>query len=168
MPDKTESAVDRAVSGLELKTGINLIRGFNATKCMNQNQIRASAECISSADLASVGRDQNYIMTDSNRPIPLKKSAMVSSAEKYASEIEIFTFGRGFRTQISRSSVQKRRFHQSMIRPFGRTDFFNTIGQMLLLFETSFTKNCQKYGNYRSAVLFEMTINLMLLRHFDD
>jgi hypothetical protein len=68
-------------------------------------------------------------MTGRERPIPLKKSAMVSSAEKYASEIEIFTFGRGFRTQISRSGVQKRRFHQSMIRPFGRTDFFNRIGQ---------------------------------------
>ncbi|PAM82820.1 hypothetical protein CES87_16210 [Pseudomonas sp. ERMR1:02] len=67
----------------------------------------------------------------SNRPILLKKSAMVSAAEKYASEIEIFTFGRGFRTQISHSSVQKRRFHQSMIRPFGRTDFFNRIGQYL-------------------------------------
>jgi hypothetical protein len=62
-------------------------------------------------------------------PILLKKSAMVSSAEKYASEIEIFAFGRGFRTRISRSSVQKRRFHQSMIRPFGRTGFFNSIGR---------------------------------------
>ncbi|WP_124302065.1 hypothetical protein [Pseudomonas chlororaphis] len=64
-------------------------------------------------------------------PILLKKSVSVSTAEKYASEIEIFTFGRGFRTRISRSSVQKRRFHQSMIRPFGQTDFFNRIGQFL-------------------------------------
>jgi len=39
------------------------------------------------------------------RPILLKKSAMVSAAEKYASDIEIFTFSRGFQTQISRSSV---------------------------------------------------------------
>jgi hypothetical protein len=54
---------------------------------------------------------------------------MVSAAEKYASEIETFTFGRGFRTQILRSSVQKRRFNQSMTRLFGRTDFFNRIGQ---------------------------------------
>ncbi|MDT9678137.1 hypothetical protein F6R97_26825 [Pseudomonas sp. JV414] len=52
---------------------------------------------------------------------------MVCASEKYASEIEIFTFGRGFRTRISRSSVQKRRFHQSMIRQFGQTDFFNRI-----------------------------------------
>lgn len=29
-------------------------------------------------------------------PIVLKKSAMVFTAEKYASEIEIFSFGRGF------------------------------------------------------------------------
>jgi hypothetical protein len=34
--------------------------------------------------------------TGSNRPILLKKSTMVSAAEKYASEIKIFTFGRGF------------------------------------------------------------------------
>ena len=54
---------------------------------------------------------------------------MVCASEKYASEIEIFTFGRGFRTRISRSSVQKRHFHQSMIRPFGQSDFFNRIGR---------------------------------------
>ncbi len=34
-------------------------------------------------------------MTDRYRPILLKKSAMVCSAEKCASEIEIFTLGRG-------------------------------------------------------------------------
>ncbi|RON14979.1 hypothetical protein BK662_14950 [Pseudomonas frederiksbergensis] len=54
---------------------------------------------------------------------------MVCASEKYASKIEIFTFGRGFRTRISRSSVQKRRFHQSMTMQFGQTDFFNRIGQ---------------------------------------
>jgi len=57
----------------------------------------------------------------------LKKSGLVSAAEKYASEIEIFTFGRGFQTQISRSSVQKKRFHWSMTRQFWMTDFFNRI-----------------------------------------
>ena len=51
------------------------------------------------------------VLTGSYWPILLKKSAMVSAAEKYASEIEIFTFGRGFQTQISRSSVQKWRSH---------------------------------------------------------
>jgi hypothetical protein len=65
--------------------------------------------------------------------ILLKKSVMAFAAEKYASEIEIFTFGRVFQTQISRSSVQKRRFHQSMIRQFGMTDFFNRIGRFLPL-----------------------------------
>jgi hypothetical protein len=59
----------------------------------------------------------------------LKKSAMFSAAEKYASEIEIFSFGRDYWIQISRSSVQNRRFNQSMTRPFGRNDFFNSIGQ---------------------------------------
>ncbi|EJM64580.1 hypothetical protein PMI29_03016 [Pseudomonas sp. GM49] len=47
------------------------------------------------------------MVSDRNWPILLKKSTMVSAAEKYASEIEICTFGSGFRTQISRSSVQK-------------------------------------------------------------
>jgi hypothetical protein len=62
-------------------------------------------------------------------PIVLKKSVMVSTAEKYASEIEIFTFGRGFQTRISRSSVEKWRSHCSMSRPFWMSDFFNTIGR---------------------------------------
>ncbi|MND75398.1 hypothetical protein D3C80_670130 [compost metagenome] len=62
-------------------------------------------------------------------PILLKKSSMVCASEKYALEIEIFTFGRGFRTRISRSSVQKRRSRLSMTRQFGQTDFFNRIGR---------------------------------------
>jgi hypothetical protein len=45
--------------------------------------------------------------TGSKRPILLKKSAMDSTAEKYALEIEIFTLNRGFRAQISRSCEQK-------------------------------------------------------------
>ena len=73
------------------------------------------------------GVGEHTVAGDRLRPILLKKSAMVFAAEKYASEIEIFTFGRGFQTQISRSSVQNRRFHQPMIRSFGETDFFNRI-----------------------------------------
>jgi poly(A) polymerase Pap1 len=76
-------------------------------------------------------------LNDRSWPILLKKSTMVCAAEKYASEIEIFTFGRGFRTQISRSSVQKMRFNQSMTRLFGRTDFFNRIGRFLPVAATS-------------------------------
>jgi hypothetical protein len=38
-------------------------------------------------------------------PIVLKKSSLVSMAEKYAPEIEILTFSRGCLTLISRSSV---------------------------------------------------------------
>lgn len=60
-----------------------------------------------------------------------KKPVMVFASEKYTSELEMFTFGRSFRARISRSSVQKRRFHQSMIRQFGQTDFSNRIGQKL-------------------------------------
>jgi len=50
------------------------------------------------------------LTTGSYPPILLKKSAMVSTAEKYALEIEVFTLIRGFRVQISRSGAQKRRF----------------------------------------------------------
>jgi hypothetical protein len=67
-------------------------------------------------------------MTGRERPILLKKSAMVSTAEKYALEIEIFTLIRGLRVQVSRSSAQKRRFQRSVCGQSGRTDFFNTIG----------------------------------------
>jgi|GEM_PF-2622612 len=63
-------------------------------------------------------------------PILLKKSAMVSTAEKYRFEIEIFTLSRGFRARISHRSAQKRRFQQSVCGQFGRTDFFNTIGRL--------------------------------------
>ena len=37
------------------------------------------------------------------RPILLKKSAMVSTAEKYALKIEFFNLSRGFRLKILRS-----------------------------------------------------------------
>ena len=64
------------------------------------------------------------------RPILLKKSAMVSTAEEYASELEIFALSsRGFRVQISRRCAQKRNFQQSVHAQPGRSDFFNTIGQ---------------------------------------
>jgi hypothetical protein len=41
------------------------------------------------------------------RPILLKKLTLVSTVDKSALEIEIFTLSRGFRAQISRSSMQK-------------------------------------------------------------
>jgi hypothetical protein len=46
-------------------------------------------------------------MTGRHRPIVLKKSASVSTAEKSAFEIEVLTLRKGFRAQISRSSVKK-------------------------------------------------------------
>lgn len=58
------------------------------------------------AFLHSLGRKQP-LTNDCYRPILLKKSAMVSTAEKYALEIEFFTLSRGFRAQISRSCAQK-------------------------------------------------------------
>ncbi|ANJ58441.1 hypothetical protein PMA3_26060 [Pseudomonas silesiensis] len=64
-------------------------------------------------------------------PILLKKSAIISTAEKYALEIEILTLSRAFRAQISRSCAQKRRFQQSVRGRSGRIDFFNRIGRWL-------------------------------------
>lgn len=55
MPDKTKSAEDSAVSGLEPKTEINLIRGFKESKGVNSSQARASSGFSSSADLAFAG-----------------------------------------------------------------------------------------------------------------
>ena len=64
-------------------------------------------------------------------PILLKKSAIVSTIEKYTLEIETSTLSRGFRVQISRSGAQKRRFQRSVCGQSGRTDFFNRIGRFL-------------------------------------
>jgi len=64
-----------------------------------------------------------------NRPILLKKSAMVSTVEKYAREIKIFALSRGFQAQISRSGAQKRHFQRSVCKRSGRAEFFNRIGQ---------------------------------------
>ena len=68
-------------------------------------------------------------MIVSKRPILLKKSAVFSKAEKYASEIEILNVRRAFQAEISRRSVLKRRFHRSILRHSEKTDFFNRIGQ---------------------------------------
>ncbi|PBQ09544.1 hypothetical protein CCL23_12280 [Pseudomonas syringae] len=54
---------------------------------------------------------------------------MVSTAEKYVSEFEIFAWSREFRVHISRICVQKRHFQQSVHTQPGRTGFFNIIGQ---------------------------------------
>ena len=69
------------------------------------------------------------VMTGSNRPILLKKSAVVFKAEKYASEIEILNVRRAFQAEISRRSVLKRRFHLPILRRPEKPDFFNRIGQ---------------------------------------
>ena len=50
---------------------------------------------------------------------------MVSTAQKYAFEIEIFTLSREFRARISRSCAQKRHFYQPVRGRSGRIDFFN-------------------------------------------
>jgi hypothetical protein len=75
---------------------------------------------------------RKFPMVKGNKwPILLKKSAMDSTAEKYALEIEIVTLSRGFRARISRSCAQKRHFQQSVRGQPVRTDFFNTIGRLL-------------------------------------
>jgi hypothetical protein len=62
-------------------------------------------------------------------PILLKKSAMVSTTEKYALEIEIFILSMGFGAQISRIDAQKRRFQRSVGGAVWENDFFNRIGR---------------------------------------
>ncbi|PYC24423.1 hypothetical protein DMX02_08225 [Pseudomonas jessenii] len=57
----------------------------------------------------------------------MRKSALVSTVEKYALELKIFALSSGFRVQISRSSAQKRCFQRSVSGPSERTDFFNRI-----------------------------------------
>jgi hypothetical protein len=57
----------------------------------------------------------------------LKKSAVVSMAEKYALEVEIFILSRGFKTQISRSGAQESRFQRLVCGQSGGTEFFNRI-----------------------------------------
>ena len=85
--------------------------------------------CIVNGQLGYPGFQAGDVMrSDRFWPILLKKSGLVSTAEKYALQIEIFTLSRGFRAQISRSCAQKRRFQQSVRVQSGRTDFFNTIG----------------------------------------
>jgi hypothetical protein len=78
-------------------------------------------------------------------PIVLKKSASLSTSEKYAPEIEICVFGRRFRTRISRSSVQKRCFHPSMFERFGKTDFFNEFGRKRTAANGKFRKTMRSY-----------------------
>jgi hypothetical protein len=56
-----------------------------------------------------VGRLQPFV-TSRNRPILLKKSAMVSTAEKYAPEIEICVLSKDSQAQIWRSCAKKRHF----------------------------------------------------------
>ena len=52
-------------------------------------------------------------------PIVLKKSASLSTSDKYAPEIEICVLRKRFRTRISRGNVEKRCFHPSVFERFG-------------------------------------------------
>ena len=80
--------------------------------------------CLSPTSV--VGRHES-VAVGGSLPILLIKSDVVFTAEKYAHEIEILNRRTGIRTKISRSSVQKRRFHRSVFWQFEKTDFFNRI-----------------------------------------
>lgn len=69
------------------------------------------------------------IANGTNRPIVLKKSVSVSTAEKFAPELEICVLGRRFMARTSRGCTQNRSFFLSVSERFGQTGFFNTIGQ---------------------------------------
>ncbi|PTT97567.1 hypothetical protein DBR45_37790 [Pseudomonas sp. HMWF031] len=60
---------------------------------------------------------------------------MISTVEKYALEIEIFTLSRESPAQISRSGAQKTLFQLSVRGQSGRTDFFNSIGRLLMVID---------------------------------
>ncbi|WP_322618085.1 hypothetical protein [Pseudomonas sp. BIC9C] len=89
-------------------------------------------------------------------PILLKKSAMVSTVEKYALEIEIFTLSRGFRAQISRSGAQKRRIQRAVCGQSGRTDFFNRIGRFLSVMVT------ERAGQVRCKWVVKSSLNFII------
>lgn len=86
-------------------------------------------------------------------------TAMVSTAEKYALQIEIFTLSRGFRAQISRSCAQKRRFQQSVREQSGRTDFFNTIGRFPPVVTDRKLPSPGKQGRYCTMVEVKFSVD---------
>ena len=61
-------------------------------------------------------------------PILLKKLPIVSTADKFAREIEIFTLSRGSRARFSRSSTSKKRFQRSVCPQSGSPTVFNRVG----------------------------------------
>jgi hypothetical protein len=61
----------------------------------------------------------------------LKKSALISTVEKYALEIEIFTLSRGFRAQISRSGAQKMHFSGQYVGGLENPTFSTESAQKL-------------------------------------
>ena len=91
-------------------------------------------------------------MRGSNRPILLKKSPIVSTADKFAREIEIFTSSKGFRAQFSRSSTSKRRFQRS-ICPQSENSTFSTesarSGQSSLLVGIAGEAELERVAVYR-------------------
>jgi hypothetical protein len=97
------------------------------------------ASLLANAEILPQARQGSYFFNRIGRflpltegrfgPILLKKSAQISTVEKYALEIEIFTLSRGFRAQISRSGAQITHLQLSVCGQSGRTDFFNRIGQ---------------------------------------
>ncbi len=62
-------------------------------------------------------------MEGSNRPILLKKSAMVSTVEKYVSELEIFALSRGFEFRFRVDARKKSIFSSQYIRSMEGTTF---------------------------------------------
>ncbi|WP_150748779.1 hypothetical protein [Pseudomonas fluorescens] len=58
----------------------------------------------------------------------MKKSAVFSKAEKYASEIEILNVRRAFQAEISRRSVLKRRFTVRLVQGTGANQVTFPVG----------------------------------------
>lgn len=68
-----------------------------------------------------------------------------------------------FKSQISRSSVQKRCFHPSIFERFGQTDFFNTIGRLLSPTPSQFVhlpRSCLRTSALPAATLSTSSIGI--------
>ena len=73
---------------------------------------------VGSFSTTASGRFESFA-SGCNGSTLLKKSALVTTAEKLAFEIEILKIGIGLRAQISRSDAQRRRFYRSLVGLFG-------------------------------------------------
>ncbi len=74
---------------------------------------------------------ERLVAKGSYRSTLLKKSALVSTAEKYALEIEVFTLNRRFGIRSRVAAREKGIFSGQHVRCLDGPTFFNVIGRFL-------------------------------------